>query len=97
MAFLREERAPGAGDAMDEPMEGPAPTAADDGAKIDELVSRLPAEARSRLQKLRERQERFREARFLDGQPYVETRLLSRRAALVLTIVRPGNALVSHV
>jgi uncharacterized protein DUF1549/uncharacterized protein DUF1553 len=91
MAFLKEERAPGAMDAVDEPMEGPAPTADDDGAKIDELATRLPAAARDRLQKMRERQERFREARFLDGRPYVETRLLSRRAALAEWMVDPEN------
>jgi len=91
MAFLREEKVPGAMDAMDVPTDGPAATASDDGAKIDELLKRLPADQRTKLEKLRARQEKFHEARFLDGKPYVENKLLSRRQALAEWTVDPAN------
>jgi hypothetical protein len=91
MAFLKEEKAPGAMDAMNGPEDGPAPSADDDARKIDELLKRLPADARNKLEKLRARQEKFHEARFLDGTEYVENRLLSRRQALAEWIVDPDN------
>ncbi len=58
---------------------------------LEQYLSTLPAAARERIEKARERQKNFSEARFLDGSPCRDSEMLPRRAALAEWIVDPDN------
>jgi hypothetical protein len=58
---------------------------------FEKLLATLPPAQRERVEKARERLKNFRDARFLDGSPYRDRKLLGRRAALAEWVVAPEN------
>ena len=74
-----------------QPMSDGEPGMIDPDADLDVQIARLPAAQRERLEKARERQTNFGDARFLDGAAYRDSRLLTRRAALAEWVTDPKN------
>jgi hypothetical protein len=72
-------------------MEDSEPDEGEPEMDLDAYLAGLPAAQRERIEKARERQETYRDARHLDGAAYQDTRLLSRRAALAEWIADPKN------
>jgi hypothetical protein len=81
LGLLKRKRA-----AMDEEAMG------EDGAMdLEQFLATLPPKQREKIEKAREQQKNFGDARFLDGTRYRDDEQLPRRAALAEWMVAPDN------